>query len=240
MSDPVDSRPASGQPVDDAGVNDAGRRRRRPPAAVRPHVGHRADHRQHRRRRHLQPADLARGLRSDQPRLDGAHDRRCAGAGRAVRGAVAAAAGRRRPVRVRAGRVRQRVGFANAWSYWITAWAGNAAIAVGWVLYVEDFVNTGHNPVFSVAARAGRAVDPRGDQPVRRQEHGLGPGRDDDPEVRRAGCSWRRSACSSSSARTSRRGTSAARARSSRSAAAWRSPCSATSASRPPPSRPPR
>ena len=27
-----------------------------------------------------------------------------------------------------------RLGFANAWSYWITAWAGNAAIAVGWVL----------------------------------------------------------------------------------------------------------
>src|SRR5688572_1826246 len=37
------------------------------------------------------------------------------------------------------------LGFANAWSYWITAWAGNAAIAVGWVLYVEVFVNTGHN-----------------------------------------------------------------------------------------------
>src|SRR5215468_3190984 len=36
------------------------------------------------------------------------------------------------------------VGFANAWSYWITAWAGNAAIAVGWVLYVEQFINTGH------------------------------------------------------------------------------------------------
>jgi APA family basic amino acid/polyamine antiporter len=33
------------------------------------------------------------------------------------------------------------VGFANAWSYWITAWAGNAAIAVGWVFYVEKFVN---------------------------------------------------------------------------------------------------
>ena len=33
------------------------------------------------------------------------------------------------------------VGFANAWSYWITAWAGNAAIAVGWVFYVETFVN---------------------------------------------------------------------------------------------------
>jgi basic amino acid/polyamine antiporter, APA family len=29
------------------------------------------------------------------------------------------------------------LGFINAWSYWITAWAGNAAIAVGWVLYVE-------------------------------------------------------------------------------------------------------
>jgi APA family basic amino acid/polyamine antiporter len=43
-----------------------------------------------------------------------------------------------------------RWGFANAWSYWITAWAGNAAIAVGWVLYVEQFVNTGHKKVFSI------------------------------------------------------------------------------------------
>jgi basic amino acid/polyamine antiporter, APA family len=42
------------------------------------------------------------------------------------------------------------LGFANAWSYWITAWAGNAAIAVGWVLYVEEFVNTGHNRAASV------------------------------------------------------------------------------------------
>jgi APA family basic amino acid/polyamine antiporter len=42
------------------------------------------------------------------------------------------------------------LGFANAWSYWITAWAGNAAIAVGWVLYVEEFVNKGHNRFFSV------------------------------------------------------------------------------------------
>jgi len=24
-------------------------------------------------------------------------------------------------------------GFSQAWVYWITAWAGNAAIAVGWV-----------------------------------------------------------------------------------------------------------
>jgi APA family basic amino acid/polyamine antiporter len=42
------------------------------------------------------------------------------------------------------------LGFANAWSYWITAWAGNAAIAVGWVLYVEHFVNKGHNKFFSI------------------------------------------------------------------------------------------
>ena len=42
------------------------------------------------------------------------------------------------------------LGFANAWSYWITAWAGNAAIAVGWVLYVEVFINKDHNKFFSV------------------------------------------------------------------------------------------
>jgi APA family basic amino acid/polyamine antiporter len=43
-----------------------------------------------------------------------------------------------------------KLGFANAWSYWITAWAGNAAIAVGWVLYVEVFINKGHNRLGSV------------------------------------------------------------------------------------------
>jgi APA family basic amino acid/polyamine antiporter len=42
------------------------------------------------------------------------------------------------------------VGFANAWSYWITAWAGNAAIVTGWVYYVEEFVNTGHAKGWSV------------------------------------------------------------------------------------------
>ncbi|MEU7470015.1 amino acid permease [Streptomyces sp. NPDC044984] len=41
-------------------------------------------------------------------------------------------------------------GFLNAWSYWITAWAGNAAIAVAWVGYVEVFVNTGHRTWISV------------------------------------------------------------------------------------------
>src|SRR5215475_9194041 len=41
-------------------------------------------------------------------------------------------------------------GFANAWSYWITAWAGNAAIAVGWVLYVEHFINKSHHKWASI------------------------------------------------------------------------------------------
>ncbi|HET7247207.1 MAG TPA: amino acid permease [Streptosporangiaceae bacterium] len=43
-----------------------------------------------------------------------------------------------------------RLGFANAWSYWITAWAGNAAIAVGWVLYVEHFINKDQNKLITV------------------------------------------------------------------------------------------
>ena len=42
------------------------------------------------------------------------------------------------------------VGFANAWSYWITAWAGNAAIVTGWVYYVEEFVNKGHAKGWSI------------------------------------------------------------------------------------------
>jgi APA family basic amino acid/polyamine antiporter len=42
------------------------------------------------------------------------------------------------------------LGFANAWSYWITTWAGNAAIAVGWVLYVEVFINKGQAKLGSI------------------------------------------------------------------------------------------
>ena len=42
------------------------------------------------------------------------------------------------------------IGFSNAWSYWITAWAGNAAIAVGWVFYVETFINKGGSTVGSI------------------------------------------------------------------------------------------
>ena len=43
-----------------------------------------------------------------------------------------------------------KLGFANAWSYWITAWAGNAAIAVGWVLYLEVFINKGQAKLWSI------------------------------------------------------------------------------------------
>lgn len=42
------------------------------------------------------------------------------------------------------------VGFGNAWTYWITAWAGNAAIAVGWVYYVEHFINKGGSTGWSI------------------------------------------------------------------------------------------
>ncbi|MDX3798084.1 APC family permease [Streptomyces sp. AK04-3B] len=46
-------------------------------------------------------------------------------------------------------------GFLNAWSYWITAWAGNAAIAVAWVGYVEVFINTGHRTWVSMTIALG-------------------------------------------------------------------------------------
>ncbi len=41
-------------------------------------------------------------------------------------------------------------GFLNAWCYWITAWAGNAAIVVALVGYVEVFWNKGHATGWSV------------------------------------------------------------------------------------------
>jgi basic amino acid/polyamine antiporter, APA family len=42
-------------------------------------------------------------------------------------------------------------GFITAWSYWLTAWIGNAAIVVAWVGYVEVFVNKGGNTWGSIA-----------------------------------------------------------------------------------------
>ena len=42
-------------------------------------------------------------------------------------------------------------GFITSWSYWLTAWIGNAAIVVAWVGYVEVFVNKGGNKWGAVA-----------------------------------------------------------------------------------------
>ena len=68
---------------------------------------HGADRGQHYRCRHLQPADLAGVLRADHFGLDGADHRGRTGARAAVRRPVTAPAGRRRAVRVRAGSLRQ-------------------------------------------------------------------------------------------------------------------------------------
>lgn len=43
------------------------------------------------------------------------------------------------------------VGFFNGWLYWLTTWGGNAAIATGWVLYVERFVNRDHHVGATIA-----------------------------------------------------------------------------------------
>jgi APA family basic amino acid/polyamine antiporter len=39
-----------------------------------------------------------------------------------------------------------RVGFFNAWSYWISSWAGNAGIAVGWVRSCSCWSACGSRP----------------------------------------------------------------------------------------------
>ena len=41
-------------------------------------------------------------------------------------------------------------GFLNAWSYWLSAWAGNAAIVVALTGYVEVFINTDHQVGWSI------------------------------------------------------------------------------------------
>lgn len=41
-------------------------------------------------------------------------------------------------------------GFSAAWFYWITAWVSRSAMVVGWIIYVETFVNTGHNRIGSI------------------------------------------------------------------------------------------
>ena len=48
-------------------------------------------------------------------------------------------------------------GFTNAWSYWLTCWAGNAAIVTGWVLYVAALFgwDSGNNALLFAAALVG-------------------------------------------------------------------------------------
>ena len=79
------------------------------------------------------------------------------------------------------------LGFANAWSYWITAWAGNAAIAVGWVLYVEVFINKGQIKIWSILLVLAGLWIPAFINLTGLRNMGCVPGGHDDHEVRRAG-----------------------------------------------------
>jgi APA family basic amino acid/polyamine antiporter len=45
-------------------------------------------------------------------------------------------------------------GYLTAWCYWITAWAGNAAIVASWVLYVESFLGIHHPSAWTNVAIA--------------------------------------------------------------------------------------
>ena len=134
-----------------------------PPAphrlAAGPAAIDRAGDGQHHRGRHLQPALRHRVVRADQPRSHGPRDSRRRSPGVDVRGALARipAAGAYAYARAAFG---NGFGFSQAWLYWITAWAGNAAIAVGWVFYVEQFLNKGGSTV-GRSDRPGRALIPR-------------------------------------------------------------------------------
>ena len=108
---------------------------------------------------------------------------------------------------MRARRSATGLGFANAWSYWITAWAGNAAIAVGWVLYVEVFINKGQTKIWSILLVLAGLWIPALINLSGIKNIGCVTGGDDDDEVRRAWRSSRSSACSTSKAPTSIRST---------------------------------
>ena len=100
-----------------------------------------------------------------------------------------------------------KLGFANAWSYWITAWAGNAAIAVGWVLYVEEFVNKGHKRGFSILLVLVGLWFPALVNLTGVKNMGAVQVVHDDREVRRGAVHGDRRACSSSTRPTTRPGT---------------------------------
>ena len=154
-------------------------------AQIRPDPGDRPHHGEHHRRRHLQPADVARRLRADHAGLDGSDDRRGARAGVAVRRTLPASSGRWWPVRVRARRLRQQVGLRERVVV-LDHGVGRERRhrrrlgALRRALHQQGSHRAGFDP-----AGTGRPVAPGGHQPLGRQEHGIGPGAHDDPQVRR-------------------------------------------------------
>ena len=105
------------------------------------------------------PTSLA-ALRADHPGLDGAHH-----VGALALALLFAALSRRLPAdggpyayaRVAFG---NRLGFVNAWSYWITAWAGNAAHRGRLGAVRRALHQQGPEQAVHGAAGAGRPVDP--------------------------------------------------------------------------------
>ena len=128
----------------------------------------------------------------------GADDRRRAGAGAAVRRAVAAAAGRRRTVRVRAGRVRQPARLRQRVVVLDHRLGRQRRDRRRLGAVRRGVRQQGPQPARLGPARARRPVDPGGDQPVRREEHGLGPGRRPRSSSSPRWRSCRPSACSTS------------------------------------------
>ena len=140
--------------------------------ALRTDPGDRPHHGQHHRRRDLQPADVARRVRADHVGLDGSHHHRCARAGRAVRRAVAPPARRRRPLRVRQGRVRQQ-GRLRQRVVVLDHGVGRQRGDRRRLGAVRRAVRQqGPQPTRVDPAGARRSVAARGDQPVRGEEHG--------------------------------------------------------------------
>ena len=143
------------------------------PTPAQPAAVHRAGDGQHHRRRHLQPALRHRVVRADQPGRDGARDRRRrrpgASCSRCCPDGSPPTGGPYAYARAAFG---NGFGFSQAWLYWITAWAGNAAIAVGWVFYVQKFLNKGGSTARLHRDRPGRALDPGRREPDRGAQHG--------------------------------------------------------------------
>ena len=143
---------AAGSPAAGPGgireVEEQTRRAQQPRARPRD----RADRRQHHRRRHLQPAGVAGGLRADQPRSRW-RSRPIGALALAlhVRRAVPAAARRRRPVRLRPRRVRQprrllqRLAVLDHRLVRATRRSSSAGCST-----CEEFVNKDQNKLFSI------------------------------------------------------------------------------------------